>query len=169
MDLQRDFLDLKEGRLPVNGPGAEAVLRVANALLSKRVLPEALPIMVLNQFSATARIGNFFRKGAAMAGSVGAQLDPRLIQHGAAKIIFKARPSAFSNAELDTYLQRHGIQTLYVLGVFAEGCVRATVLDAIKRGYSVHVLTDAVASNGPWKKRFALWSMQRAGAKLSLL
>lgn len=166
MDLQKDFLNGKGGRMPVDGLGADAVLQAANEVLSKRVLAEALPILVLNQFPATARIANFFRKGAAVAGSTGAELDARLESSGSAKVIAKASPSAFSNPELEQYLRAHGVQELYVLGVFAEGCVRSTVVEAVKRGYTVHVIENAVATNAAWKKRFALWAMKRAGAKI---
>ena len=51
-------------------------------------------------------------------------------------------------------------------GVCAEGCVRASVEQAIKRGYSVIVIViviaHAVTSNAKWKKAFALWAMARA-------
>ena len=121
---------------------------------------------MLNQFPATARIANFFRKGAAIAGSTGAELDARLERSGATEVITKASASAFSNPELEPYLRAHGVQELYVLGVFAEGCVRSTVVEAIKLGYTVHVIANAVATNAAWKKRFALWAMKRAGAKI---
>lgn len=61
-------------------------------------------------------------------------------------------------------MRAENITDLYVMGVFAEGCVRATVIDARHRGYAVHVLANAVASNASWKKRFGLWAMNRAGA-----
>jgi len=164
IDLQKDFLDVEEGRMPVGRQDAYAVLKTANDVLSKRVLAAALPILVMNQFSAAERVANFFRKGSAIAGSAGAELDERLENHSHAKVIVKARPSAFSNPELLQYLQAQGVKELYVLGVFAEGCVRSTVLDAMKLGYSVHVLADAVATDASWKKRFAIWVMKRAGA-----
>ena len=47
-------------------------------------------------------------------------------------------------------------------GVYAEGCFRASVVQAIKRGYSVIVIAHAVSSNAKWKKAFALWAMARA-------
>ena len=166
MDLQKDFLDCEGGRMPVDALGAEAVLRVANAVLSKKILAEALPILVLNQFPATARIANFIRKGAAVAGSTGAELDARLQSSGSAKVIAKASPSAFSNPELEQYLRAHDVRELYVLGVFAEACVRSTVVEAVKLGYAVHVIANGVATNAAWKKRFALWAMKRAGSKI---
>jgi nicotinamidase-related amidase len=166
MDLQRDFLDVAAGRMPVDASGAGAVLRVANDVLSKRSLAYALPILVLNQFPPSARIANFFRKGAAIAGSAGAELDGRLQRSGSERLITKASPSAFSNPELEPLLGAHGVKHLYVLGVFAEGCVRATVVDAVQRGYTVHVIAEAVASNAAWKKAVALWAMARAGADI---
>ena len=152
--------------MPVDERGAKAALRVANAVLSKRVLAGALPILVTNQFPASARIGNFFRHGAAISATAGAALDPRLERSGSEVVITKARPSAFSNPELQRCLDSHGVKKIYVLGVFAEGCVRATVVEAVELGYSVTVIADAVATNAAWKKRFALWAMARAGADI---
>lgn len=93
MDLQRDFLDREAGRMPVDERGAKAALRVANEVLSKRVLAGALPILVTNQFPTSARIANFFRHGAAISGTAGAELDPRLQRSGSEIVIDKARPA----------------------------------------------------------------------------
>jgi nicotinamidase-related amidase len=164
MDLQRDFLDGKLGRLPVDEPGARAVIQVANEVLSGRILATGLPILVTNQYPANASLGNFFRHGAAVCGTTGAEFDPRLWRSGSERVIIKSSPSAFTNPELERSLRAHGVRDLFVLGVFAEGCVRSTVLAALQRGYRVYVLADAVASNAAWKKSFALWSMARAGA-----
>ena len=166
LDLQRDFLGAAGARLPVDAPGAAAVLRTANAILAKRVLASALPVLIVTQFPASARLANFFRKGAAIVGTPGADLDPRLGKTGQVRVMTKARSSAFTNPDLERYLHAQGVQELYVLGVFAEGCVRATVRDARRRGYPVTVIVDAVATNARWKLRVALWAMRRAGATL---
>ena len=167
IDLQRDFLDSRAGRLPVAEEGAQSVLYAANEILAKRALPEAFLVLVLNQFPATARLVNFFRRGAAIAGSRGAEPDPRLEHLGNATVVVKSKPSAFSNPKLQEILSARGVRDLWVLGVFAEGCVRATVLEAIRLGYSVRVLESAVSSNATWKKRIALWVMERAGAQVA--
>lgn len=150
--------------MPVDHAGAEAVLVAANEVMARRVLLGALPVLIVNQFPSTDRIGNYFRKGAAVAGSAGAEIDDRVQGAKDAEAFAKGSSSAFSNPQLDNFLQANKVKTLYVLGVFAEGCVRSTVLDALKRGYRVVVDENAVASNAPWKKRFAVWSMKRAGA-----
>ena len=166
LDLQRDFLGADGARLPVDAPGAAAVLRTANAILAKRVLASAIPVLIVTQFPASASLANFVRKGAAIVGTPGAELDPRVGPTDQVPVISKARPSAFSNPELERYLRAQRVKELYVLGVFAEGCVRATVRDARRRGYPVKVIVDAVATNARWKLRFALWAMRRAGATL---
>jgi len=166
LDLQRDFLGGAGARLPVDAAGAAAVLRTANAVLAKRVLPTARPVLIVTAFPAEARLANFFRKGAAIVGTPGADLDPRVGPTDHVPVMSKARSSAFTNPELERYLQAQGVKELYVLGVFAEGCVRATVRDARQRGYPVTVIVDAVATNARWKRRFALWAMRRAGATL---
>jgi nicotinamidase-related amidase len=166
MDLQKDFLDHDHGRMPVDRTGAAAVVSVANAVLSGVALPGAQVVRVLNQFPRSQRIGNWVRRGAALAGSEGAGPDPRLVEAAAAKVITKSRPSAFSNPELEPFLRSQGVDELVVIGVFAEGCVRSTVRDALRRGWRVTVVEGAVASDAAWKKRFALWSMRRAGARI---
>jgi nicotinamidase-related amidase len=71
-------------------------------------------------------------------------------------------PSSIQNS--NPFLRTNGVKDLYVLGVFAEGCVRSTAVDAVKRGYTVHVVADAVAGNAAWKKAFALWAMTTPSA-----
>ncbi len=168
MDLQRDFLD-GGGRMPVDRRGAEAVISVANAILSGQALRGALPIAIVNSYSPNSRIANFFRHHAAIAGSEGVKLDARIALPKEAAVFAKERASAFTNPELSGFLEAEQVETLYVLGAFAEGCVRATVLDAIRLGYKVRAIENGIASSVQWKRRFGLWSMKRAGATLIAL
>ena len=164
IDLQTDFLDWEQGRMPVDRLGSEGVIKIANEVLEKNILPEALTVFIVSKFPSSARITNFFRKNAAMVGTPGANIDERILKPESSAVFEKSKSSAFSNPEVADYLKNRGVKDLYVLGVFAEGCVRATVLDAIKIGFNVCVIENAVATNAPWKKQFALWIMNRAGA-----
>jgi len=87
----------------------------------------------------------------------------------AVTVFAKQRGSAFSNQALGAYLREREIRRLYVLGVFAEGCVRATVLDALRLGFEVFVIENAIATNARWKAWLARWSMKRAGARFTTL
>jgi len=169
IDLQRDFLAGPGSRMPVSAKGAEAVLRVANEILKGQQLQGVLPIIIVNEFPRSATVLNALRRHAAVAGTPGADLDPRLADPGSARKFTKARASAFSNPELENYLRSEGIARLYLLGVMAEACVRATVVDARKRSYRVTVIADAVASSSAWKVGVALWIMKRAGAEVVYL
>jgi nicotinamidase-related amidase len=164
IDLQTDFLDWEEGRMPVDRMGSEEVIKIANEILAKKILPDALPVLIMSKFPLSARIANLFRKNAALVGSPGADIDERILMPESTVVFEKIESSAFSNPEVTAFLKNRNIKDLFILGVFAEGCVRATVLDAIKIGFNVCVIENAVATNAPWKKQFALWVMNRAGA-----
>jgi nicotinamidase-related amidase len=166
LDLQRDFLATGHARMPVGQEEARRVLAGANAVLDGVALKGALPILVVNQFPRSDRLGNFFRHGAAIAGTTGSELDERVHVSQSVKVFAKDQPSAFSNKELVAYLKENSISQVFVLGVFAEGCVRATAVDAVKHGLKAIVPTCAIGTNSGTKRRFAHWAMSRAGVIL---
>ena len=118
------------------------------------------------QFPRSAWMSNRFRRGAAVEGTAGADVDPRIRGTDTVRVFAKHRSSAFSNPELAPYLRAHGVSKVYVLGVFAEGCIRATAAEARQLGFDVVVPLDAIGTNGAFKRRFAQWAMRRAGVAL---
>ncbi len=54
--------------------------------------------------------------------------------------------SAFeaTNENLETYLKNCGVKDLYVCGLATDYCVLASALDALKKGFTVFVIHDAV-------------------------
>jgi maleamate amidohydrolase len=166
MDLQVDFLDTARGRMPVGDEGTARVLTAAHAVLAGAVLPEAVVVAIANEFPATQVIANFFRRRAAIVGSPGAALDPRLDLDSSVPRFAKSAASAFSNPALHPYLRSKGIRRICLVGVFAEGCIRATALAGAALGYSVLAPLDAIATNARWKQWFAVRSMRRHGVVL---
>lgn len=166
LDLQVDFLDTVHGRMPVSPEGALRVVAAANEVLEGRVLAGALPVLVVNQFSAATRVANYFRHGAAVAGSSGAELDPRIRAASGIRVFSKERSDAFTNLSLEPYLRAEGVEKLWILGVFAEGCIRATALSARQRGFEVEVPQAEIATNSSWKAAFALWALRRGGVTI---
>jgi len=69
--------------------------------------------------------------------------------------------------DLAAWLKRRGIQRLFVGGLATDYCVRATVLDALRHGFAVVVLTDAVRGVDPKGAQRALSEMQSKGAQLA--
>jgi nicotinamidase/pyrazinamidase len=112
-------------------------------------------------------------------GSRGAAFHPALRLPDATLIISKGSDpdsdsySAFdgqteNGQSLTEILTAPNIQKLYVGGLATDYCVRSSVLDALRNGYEVTVLVDAIAgvdiTQGDSEK--ALDEMQRAGAAL---
>lgn len=164
IDLQVDFLD-PAGRLPVGTADAERVIAVANRTAAL-FAAQGWPIIVIhNQFRKDDVIGNFFRKSAALEGSAGAEIDPRVIVP-IASYFSKAASSAFTNPELAAYLQAAAIDRVVICGVYAEGCVRATALAARQAGLATVVLADGVASNRQAKYKWALSQLRKRGIEV---
>lgn len=111
-----------------------------------------------------------------VAETSGAEFHPELESHKITHVFLKGTHnkddgySAFeaTNDDLDKYLRQHGITDLDVCGLATDFCVKATVLDALKAGYSVRVLTDAVDAVNlqPGDDEKALAEMVAAGASL---
>ncbi len=78
--------------------------------------------------------------------------------------------SAFeaTNDNLDDYLSKNEIKGLDICGLATDFCVKATVLDALKAGYSVRVITNAIDAVNlqPGDSEKALTEMVAAGATL---
>jgi nicotinamidase-related amidase len=165
LDLQRDFLETT-GRMPISAGNADTVISSANLLVRHADSAGWKQIFIRNEFLKSDWIGNLFRKRAALEGSAGAEIDPLVIFPERSSAISKSKPDAFTNPALEEALKTDGIRRIVILGLMAEGCVRATVKGAISRGYSVTVVSDGVASSRDFLKRFGLKSMEKAGASV---
>lgn len=68
--------------------------------------------------------------------------------------------------ELDDMLKRHNIDTLYVVGLATDYCVKFTVLDALSLGYKVYLVKDGCrgVNLNPNDSEKAIDEMKKAGA-----
>ena len=165
VDLQRDFLEAN-GRLSIGATRAAVVLSCATRLLAAGRTGLVDVIFIVSEFSPEDRFANFLRKHSALRGSAGAEIDPRIVAEGV-PVFSKQMSDAFSNHELLAFLRKKEFSRLAIAGVFAEGCVRATANSAVRHGYQVTVISDAVESDKDWKKRVGLWSMRKNGARIT--
>jgi ureidoacrylate peracid hydrolase len=79
-------------------------------------------------------------------GSWGAQLLPTLPLPDGSSVVIKHSYSAYFDTRLDTYLTRHGVETVILCGLASNGCLMHTAFDAHVRGYRVVIPWDATAS-----------------------
>jgi nicotinamidase/pyrazinamidase len=96
----------------------------------------------------TSRVGYHIRKG----------------QGVPAYSIFEGRTDAGSSVH--NLLDEHGIDTVDVVGIATDYCVRASALDALAHGQRVRVLTSLVAGVAPGSSEAALAELAHAGAEL---
>ncbi len=76
--------------------------------------------------------------------------------------------SAFDETDLDLQLRRLGVEEVWVGGLATDYCVKSTVLDALRKGYKVKALEDAMraADVNPGDGERAIEEMRRAGAEM---
>jgi nicotinamidase/pyrazinamidase len=106
----------------------------------------------------------------------GADFPPALNASQISKIFLKGSKnkddgySAFeaTSDDLEKFLRKKGVTDLFIAGLATDYCVKATALDADKRGFETFVVEDAVAAvnvkEGDGAK--ALKAMAKAGVTL---
>ncbi|HET7003798.1 MAG TPA: isochorismatase family cysteine hydrolase [Puia sp.] len=104
--------------------------------------------------------GNVCKKGGKGVGP-----DPRLKRVNM-ELYRKSTKSAFVNQQLLKVLRGWKVSEIFVVGLFAEHCVKATVTDALKKDFNVTVITDALGSKNGKKLRRSLEYYRRNGVTL---
>lgn len=76
--------------------------------------------------------------------------------------------SAFDETDLASQLRQQGVQEVLVGGLATDYCVKHTVLDALKHGFKVKVLKNAMRAVdlNPGDGERAIQEMQAAGAQI---
>jgi len=62
-------------------------------------------------------------------------------------MVVKTHPSAFNSTELDRLLRDQGVDTVFLSGLSAVGCVLATYFDADRLDYRVFMVRDGLISH----------------------
>lgn len=62
------------------------------------------------------------------------------------RVIIKSEASAFGEGSLSSELRAHGVEWLFIAGVWTEACIDQTVKDAIDLGFRVILIKDACGS-----------------------
>ncbi|MDQ0118441.1 nicotinamidase-related amidase [Pseudarthrobacter defluvii] len=165
LDFQHDFL-ANDGRLPVARHHVDPVLAAARLAVDQARDRGDLIIKVGNEFRRQDVLGNLFRRRAAVAGSPGTAWDHRINVDGALYVP-KSAGSAFTNPALEAALQACGVRTVAIAGLFAKGCVYATAAAALRRGYAVELLQDAIACSSDRSRAQSLERLSGQGATLT--
>jgi len=110
-----------------------------------------------------------------VAGTPGAKLHPNLrtdrIEAVFDKGAYAAAYSGFEGTNADGedlagWLRRHDVDTVDVVGIATDHCVRATALDAAQAGFTTTVLLDLTAGVAAATTQAALEQLEAAGVTL---
>jgi nicotinamidase-related amidase len=160
IDFQRDFLT-PDGKLPVAqyqvGPVIEAAARAKDLFLAS-----GQPIVAIGNEFWRWDVLNIFRRFASIAGSLGSKWDERLSIEGT-PYFPKKGGSAFGNPALEPWLRERGVTALVLTGLQAKACVTATAKSALKKGFKVSTLDEAVACLTGQSKARALRKLHSMG------
>jgi nicotinamidase/pyrazinamidase len=103
----------------------------------------------------------------------GAEFHPRLIDDKHIRIVSKGLGdtdcySAFDETDLELQLRRLGVEEVWVGGLATDYCVKSTVLDALKKGFGVKALENAMRAVdvNPGDGERAIAEMRAAGAEI---
>lgn len=161
VDVQNDFCD--DGALPVNG--GYAVARTISKMLGNYDFLAATrdwhidPGAHFEDWPVHCKAGT---PGAELAAPLTVQDFDIVVNKGQREAAY----SAFDVQNLETVFKSRGIANLDVVGLATDYCVKASVLDAIKHGFSVSVLLYACAGVDKITSEAAVHEMAAAGAEI---
>ncbi|KXT85273.1 hypothetical protein STRDD11_00436 [Streptococcus sp. DD11] len=78
----------------------------------------------------------------------------------------KSWPSSFTNPDLKEFLEGNGAKSIEFIGVDGNGCVKASVLAAVKENYQVSIDLSAVGVANQKKFSKTLKQWQDCGIKI---
>ncbi|HLF20377.1 MAG TPA: nicotinamidase [Bacteroidota bacterium] len=167
VDVQNDFCP--GGALAV--PEGDKVVPVINALMDK------FPLVVASKDWHPKQTVHFQKWPVhCVHNTKGAEFHPNIVSTKIEQVFLKGTGnkddgySAFeaTNLDLEQFLRQKGVGELFVSGLATDYCVRASAIDAAKKGFKTYVITDAIAAvnvhAGDDEK--ALEDMKSAGVKL---
>jgi nicotinamidase/pyrazinamidase len=181
VDVQNDFADPAES---LSVPGGADIIPRLNAEI-RRATAAGAPVLYTQDWHPSST-PHFAKDGGiwpvhCVADSWGAAFHPDLLvigpvvrkgtggEDGYSGFTTRDPPTgATQPTELEFLLRQVDVQRVVIGGLATDYCVRATVLDAGDRGFSVSVLTDGIAAveREPGDGARALQEMTAAGASL---
>jgi ureidoacrylate peracid hydrolase len=150
-------------------PGGKMVLDIGKVIIepSSRLLERArnnrIPIVYVNDSHRPGlRQDREFKKRAehCIEGTWGAEVIKELKPQEGDFVVKKRRFSGFYETDLDLTLKDLKIDTVIIIGVVTNICVRSTVHDAFFRGYKVIIPRDCVMATGEREQESSLYDIE---------
>jgi nicotinamidase-related amidase len=164
IDVQSDFTG-PSAKYPFPPGKSDGLIAAANRMSQEARKHGVLVVYIRHEFDGV--VGKLYSRlllgGAAIKGSPGTELDPRLTRVSD-HCFTKHETNAFSNPELDAFLRQRQVRELYLAGLDGLFCVNKTAKGGLERGYRVAFITDAIISNfeRAWHRRLRRYAKEGA-------
>jgi len=159
VDMLNDFLK-QGGKMVLEGGG---VLIPPMRRLLTQARKVGIPVIYVNDCHRLGlRDDREFKKRSehCIEGSWGAEVIEELKPKNKDFVVLKHRFSGFYDTDLDLTLKDLCIDTVIVMGVVTNICVRSTIHDAFFRGYRVLVPRDGVMATGEREQESSLYDIE---------
>jgi nicotinamidase-related amidase len=139
-------------------PKQDEVIARINAMQQQAQADSVVIVHIRQEFNGIlgTLMSKMFLKGKGREGQPGTEMDSRILPL-AAVAFPKHIGDAFSNPDLQKFLNQHEVNELVLTGMDAEFCVHQTAQGALNRGYKVSVVPQALlmGNMGHWDKVMA--------------
>ncbi|MCX5877792.1 MAG: cysteine hydrolase [Deltaproteobacteria bacterium] len=159
VDMLNDFLK-PGGKMVLEGGG---ILIPPMRRLLNRARKVGIPAVYVNDCHRPGlKEDREFKKRSehCIEGTWGAQVIEELKPKKKDFVVLKHRFSGFYDTDLDLTLKDLCIDTVIVMGVVTNICVRSTIHDAFFRGYTVLVPRDCVMATGEREQESSLYDIE---------
>ncbi len=162
VDVQRDFCP--QGALAV--PDGDKIVPVINNLMDN------FDLVIASKDWHKEGTKHFERwQKHCIENTPGAEFHPDLRTDKINIILYKgtgledAGYSAFeaTNIDLEDFLRKQNVDELHITGLALDFCVKATALDAIKRGFKTYIILKATRGLSPESEEEAIYELKKAG------
>jgi nicotinamidase-related amidase len=163
IDIQNDFTG-QQAKMPIDKLQADEIVGNINMIIKHASQIELTVVYVGNEYKSLDPL-NIFRNFAALKGSEGSKLDPRLVIINQ-NYFSKTTGDAFSNPQLITFLRQNKISEVLIAGVYAEACILQTVKGSLRNAFRVKVVSDAIGTKSKEKRQRCLDRYQKMGVEV---
>lgn len=163
IDIQEDYTGAT-AKPPFPYKDSGRLIENVNSIIEDAAKKGIICIYIRQEFDGfTGRlVSKLVGHGTAIKGNPGTEFDKR-INIISDHCFTKPMPDAFTNPKLWELLNEHKINELYLVGLDAAGCVYLTAKGALKRGFSVSVISDGIVLLAEKKWDNLMESFKREG------
>jgi nicotinamidase-related amidase len=164
LNYQVDYLRAN-GRMPVAQDQVGGLIKATNKMIAAMRQRPMPVIYTMNEFSPFEPVSDMGQNFSAMRFESGSALDQRINYLGG--VYFSNQEwDAFANPQFDKHLQLIGAGHLVLAGTYPERSMLDTAREAKRLGYTVTVISDAVASSDAQKRDAALQALKDSGVEI---